>query len=299
MLAQLTSPQNQGLCQRAIIQSGMFAPLYPGNKRPPWGLSLQEAEKAGMEFFDFLGVSSLQEARELDGEFIRRKALEYGRFWGTVVDGEFCTGDPFQLFLENKRLQVPVLAGHTATEFISKPQVKSKDELQSLAQELFADAAPEFLDLIGFPTSTLTEAVEKAAVNTIEYAVRLAGRAASESGAGVPFYYYNFDAEIPGPDRPGAFHSVDLWFFFETLAKCWRPFVGKHYDLARQMCNYWANFIKSGDPNGLDADGTEMPTWYPYSKDQPFGMFFGDRPEFLRQQPSPVMEFLINQFFRR
>ena len=35
-------------------------------------------------------------------------------------------------------------------------------------------------------------------------------------------------------------------------------FVGAH-DLARQMCNYWANFIKAGDPNGIDATGEEMP----------------------------------------
>ena len=297
VLAQLTSPQNEGLCQRAIIQSGLFAPVYPNNRKPPRGFSLQEAEQAGVEFFAYLGVSSLQEARELDAEYIRRKALEYGRFWGTVIDGQFCTGDTFRLFLENKRLQVPVMAGHTCSEFFSRPQVQTKEELQNLAEGLFGDAAPEFLSLIDFHNSTLPEALEKAAVNTMELAAHLAGRANSEAGTGLPFYYYNFAAEIPGHDNPGAFHSVDLWFFFETLAKCWRPFVGKHYDLARQMCNYWANFIKSGDPNGLDATGEAMPHWAPYTKEEPFGMLFGDRAEFSRQKPNPLIEFLINRFF--
>jgi para-nitrobenzyl esterase len=298
VLAQLTSPQNEGLCQRAIIQSGLFAPVYPDNRRPPRGISLEDAERAGVEFFDYLGVSSLQEARDLDGEFIRQKALEYGRFWGTVVDGQFCVDDPFKLFVENKRLQVPVMAGHTSTEFINRPQVKTKDELKSLAQELFTEDAPEFLARIDWGNSSLEEAVEKAAVNTIEYAVRVAALANAEIASGLPFYYYNFDAEIPGPDNPGAFHSVDLWFFFETLAKCWRPFVGKHYDLARQMCNYWANFIKSGDPNGLDATGVEMPRWKPYTKGEPFGMLFGDEPKFSRQKPSAVMDFLVSQYFK-
>ncbi len=41
--------------------------------------------------------------------------------------------------------------------------------------------------------------------------------------------------------------------------------VGRHYDLARQMCNYWANFIKTGDPNGCDCDGTKMAEWLPYN----------------------------------
>ena len=298
VLAQLTSPQNEGLCQRAIIQSGMFAPVYPDNRRPSRGISLTDAEQAGVEFFEYLGVSSLEEARQLDAEFIRNKALEYGRFWGTVVDGQFCVGDPFQLFVENRRLQVPVLMGHTSSEFISRPQVETKEELQKLAYELFSEDAPEFLALLGFDNSSLEEALEKAAVNTIEYAVRVAGHANAVTGSNLSVYYYNFDAEIPGPDNPGAFHSVDLWFFFETLAKCWRPFVGKHYDLARQMCNYWANFIENGDPNGLDATGEQMPYWSPYTNDEPFGMLFQDAPEFSKQKPSAVMEFLINQFFK-
>ena len=298
VLAQLTSPQNEGLFQRAIIQSGLFAPTYPDNRRPPWGMSLQDAERAGMEFFDYLGVSSLKEARELDAEYIRLKALEYGRFWGTVVDGQFCPDDPFKLFVENKRLQVPVMAGHTSSEFISQPMVSTKKELENLAWELFSDAAPEFLALLDFDRASLAEAVEKASVNTIEYAVRVAARANAETGLGIPLYYYNFDAEIPGPDNPGAFHSVDLWFFFETLAKCWRPFVGKHYDLARKMCSYWANFIKAGDPNGVDATGEELPHWKPYTKDEPFGMLFRDEPEFSRRKASQVMEFWIRHFFQ-
>lgn len=84
------------------------------------------------------------------------------------------------------------------------------------------------------------------------------------------------DPEIPGWDNPGTFHSSDLWFWFETLAKCWRPFTGKHYDLARLMCNYMANFIRSGDPNGCDADGSPMPEWKPLRDAEPHAMHWGD-----------------------
>ncbi|MGO4370756.1 carboxylesterase family protein, partial [Paenibacillus sp. MCAF20] len=94
------------------------------------------------------------------------------------------------------------------------------------------------------------------------------------------------------------FHSVDLWFFFETLAKCWRPFVGKHYDLARQMCNYWVNFIRSGDPNGQDCTGEELPRWEPYSSEAPYGMLFADQAEFSREQPNEVMTFLVQHYFK-
>ena len=80
---------------------------------------------------------------------------------------------------------------------------------------------------------------------------------------------------MPGDDA-GAFHSSDLWFEFETLMKCWRPFDGHHFDLSRKMCNYWTNFAKTGDPNGLDKDGTPMPQWTPYTNENPRSMQFLD-----------------------
>ena len=58
--------------------------------------------------------------------------------------------------------------------------------------------------------------------------------------------------------------------------RCWRPFDGHHYDLARKMCNYWTNFARTGDPNGLDADGTPMPEWKAYTKESPHVIRFYD-----------------------
>lgn len=300
VMSQLTSPQNQGLCQQAIIQSGIFAPLYPHGRMPGSGRTLANAEKEGIKFFDFLGVTSLTEARQLDAEYIRVKALEYKSFWGTVIDNEFCVGNSFELFLENKRLMVPVLIGHTSSEFFSKPNVSSQEELKDMAIKMFGeDAADEFLRLCQFESGNLDQIVERASVSSIEYAIRVAAKANADTGANTPLYYYNFDAEIPGWDQPGTFHSVDLWFFFETLAKCWRPFVGKHYDLARQMCNYWANFIKCGNPNGKDVTGEDMPQWRRYSLDEPFGMIFREKPEFGTEGPNELMEFLVEHYFKR
>ena len=41
------------------------------------------------------------------------------------------------------------------------------------------------------------------------------------------------------------------------------------------MCNYWSNFVKTGNPNGVDNDGAPMPEWKPYSKEIPCDMVFG------------------------
>ena len=300
VMAQLTSPQNRGtgLFKKAIIQSGVMQPVYPGTRTPGPRLTLAEAEQEGVKFFEFLGVSSLEEARKLDAEYIRVKSLEYKGFWGTVIDNQFCVGDAFDLFLNNEREMVPILWGHTSSEFFSVPKVSTKEEFKKLAEDLFGDDANQFLALCNYENSDIDTLVKNASVSTIEYAIRIASQVNADSGANVPLYYYNFDAEIPGWDNPGTFHSVDLWFTFETLAKCWRPFVGKHYDLARQMCNYWSNFIRSGDPNGKDSTGEDMPQWDPYTPEAPYGMLFGDKPVFLKEPPSDLMKFLVDQYLK-
>ncbi|NRY60475.1 carboxylesterase/lipase family protein [Clostridium beijerinckii] len=299
VLNQLTSPQNDCFCQKAIIQSGIITTLYEGNPLPLEKHNLVQAEQEGIKFFGFLGVSSLAEARKLDAEYIRDKSLEYKKYWGTVEDNVFCVGDAFNLFLQNKRLMVPVLLGHTSSEFLNVPKVRNIDEFKHMAIEMFGDDADEYLELCQAQLGDIDEIRKKASVRSIEYAIRIIGQSNADTKANTPLYYYNFDAEIPGWDNPGTFHSVDLWFFFETLAKCWRPFIGKHYDLARQMCNYWANFISYGDPNGKDSTGDEMPRWERYTPREPYGMVFGDKAEFIKEQPNNLMKFLIREYFKK
>ena len=299
VLSQLTSPQNEGLFQRAIIQSGIYKEVYPSTGRPRFHISLEEAEQEGIKFFEYLGVSSLQEARQLDAVYLRDKAVEYRGFWGTVRDHAFNVGNPFELFLQNKRYMVPVMLGHTSSEFFSTPEVDTLEDLRKLAVQLFDNDADKFLALCGANDGNLELIKKRASVSSIEYAIRIISQANADTKANTPLYYYNFDAEIPGWDNPGTFHSVDLWFFFETLAKCWRPFVSKHYDLASQMCNYWANFIRTGDPNGLHSTGEPLPYWEPITPEAPFGMLFADYAEFSKEQPSEMINFLVLQYFKK
>ena len=62
----------------------------------------------------------------------------------------------------------------------------------------------------------------------------------------------------------GSFHSAELWYIFGTYEKCWRPLTGQDAALSRQISAYWANFAKTGDPNGPG-----LPCWTPYTAQSP------------------------------
>ncbi len=141
--------------------------------------------------------------------------------------------------------------------------------------------------------------MKKSFANGLEVAIRALTQQQETLGIDSPVYYAVFDAEIPGWDNPGTFHSVDLWFYFETLAKCWRPFKGKHYDLSRHMCNYWANFIRSGDPNGDDADGTPMPLWQPMTQKAPHALRFADTVEAVEKEADALHALLAETYLKK
>ena len=299
VMVQLTSPQNEGLFQKAIVESGLTANPYPQKRvfgRTP---SLREAEEEGVRFFDFLGVKTLEEARAIDAKALMQKVREYHGHFGTVQDDVYCPGDTMLRFMQSKRLPCPVMMGRTASEFFIAPQADTKEELVAAIRTALQEDADAFLSHLDVEHSSLKDLKQQASMSSIALAAHALCRANAKSGAGTDLYYYSFDAEIPGWDHPGTFHSVDLWFFFETLAKCWRPFTGKHYDLARQMCNYWANFIATGNPNGNDVTGQPMAYWAPFTPDQPACMLFADQPISTLEQPDEMQDMLIRHYLRQ
>lgn len=292
VLSQIACSDNQGLFQAAIIQSGLFLELYPKGFAPMKPIPLRDAEQEGKKFFDYLGVSSLEEARAIPTALLNEKVQAYQKFWGTVIDDAFCKGNPYVRFAHGEGCDIPVMTGLTSDEFFSKPAVESVQQFEALAKERFGESAEKFLALCG--DGDLQTRLEKASQRGIEFAIRVANCCRPS----MPLYYYIFDTDIPGWDHPGTFHSVDLWFFFETLAKCWRPFVGRHYDLARQMCDYWCNFIRTGNPNGAGTAEKALPFWDTLNPQAPRAMYFGQDSRLIEAPAGDVMDLAVRHAVR-
>ena len=85
-----------------------------------------------------------------------------------------------------------------------------------------------------------------------------------------PAYIYFFNRKLPGDDA-GAFHSSELWYEFHTLNRAWRPWEECDWVLEAAVSSYWANFAKTGDPNG---EG--LPVWHPYTAENPVQMLLAE-----------------------
>ena len=274
--AHLCSPKAKGAFQRAIVESnGGFTYRFPNTFLTRVRLTLPEAEQKGVNFLkDYLGVETIEEARKLDAKFIEEKQLEAHLGAVPVVDKKYLMDDMPKTVMKNEMNDIPFMIGNTLDEFMFGPSEDGEEAVLSWSKENFGDRGEEYFDIIKRQAEKTGETLQKAAtVCSFELGAQLALEFMAEYG--IDPYYYRFGPTIPGDDA-GAFHSCDLWFEFETLMKCWRPFDGHHYDVSRKMCNYWTNFAKCGDPNGLDADGKPMPKWEKFTKDNKTAMCFFD-----------------------
>ena len=100
---QLTCEENYDIIKGAVILSGIIR--FPEEEkakdlfRPP---HLPEAERRGTDFFSYLNVQTLEEARALPATFIRDRYAEYREahpFFANIIDGKFMKADPFERFM--------------------------------------------------------------------------------------------------------------------------------------------------------------------------------------------------------
>lgn len=298
----LTSPLSEGLFQKAIIMSGIRFGGYNSVNTHGFNRTLSQAEADGVDFFAYAGIKSLKEAREIDALDLMERFRKYAgigsglgpgvKMWSPVIDGKVQLGHFSEMIIQNKRHMVPLLMSNTSSESWDSPNVGSFEELETLAQKMFGDRANEFIDVVR--AETLEETIKNATFCPMELGMRLYFEATAKVRPDLDNWGAVFDVDIPGWDNPGTFHSSDLWFVFESLASCWRPLTGKHYDMARYICNYVSNFIKYGNPNGKDIDGTQMAEWKPY-REAKGQMRYGDKCEQLPDSSvTPVTEFLTD-----
>ncbi len=233
VLQQMTCEQNFALIKGAVIFSGMMR--AKDDKDTIFRpLDLKGGETLGEEFFRHAGLSSLAEARKLSSAEIFAKYNDF-------------------------------VAGHARMFPIRDGGFCVGDPIERFVA---GDRAPVPV----FAGNTSDEFLSPDGFNIVEHSVKSTFLDAREHGDRQSLYYYRFDPDMPGSDHPGNFHSVDLWFFFESLHKCWRPFTGRHFELARTMADQLANFIKTGNPNGPGWDGEPLPVWPAFEKDNRFEM---------------------------
>jgi para-nitrobenzyl esterase len=254
----LASPLTAGLFHRAIQQSGTAIRNMA---------TLPDAEKAGEAFAVSLkapsGIAGIQFLRALPAEQLQQASVAArganGPNIDAAIDGWFMPASAGQIFAAGKQHAVPLLIGSNAQE----QRGPAPEALRKTVTDAFGKNAQQALNFYGLtgdgdgnddplygPASMQLSADGRQRCGTVQQAIW-------HTALKRPVYEYQFDRAIPG--RPATQHSAELSYLFGNLLP--GGFLGGPYtDVDRKISNdlqvYWANFAKTGDPNGAG-----LPKW--------------------------------------
>ena len=304
--ALICSPLVRGLIGGAVIMSGGGP-----NTVSPSSISLEYAQHRGAQFLEALGVKTIAEARRLPASMICATYASMGRIDPTyphcpviVIDGVFMTKDPIDIMKENQLPDIAYMFGSCLDEgrtfFLRRNGLElSVESFEAHVRNEYGEHADAFLNAANVSTTEDLLSLYTSRDYFVFYHAHMAfARLMHEQGRKV--YSYFFQHDIPGNDDAGSYHGSDLWFFFDSLNRSWRPFSGKHYDLARQVSSYLVNFVATGNPNGIDAIGEPLPQWDDYNAETRMEMQFGDVPQQVSQPPiDDVLNMRIEKLLRR
>ncbi|QQL50743.1 carboxylesterase/lipase family protein [Mucilaginibacter ginkgonis] len=266
--AQMASPLTRNLIAGAIGESG--APFKPTLAPMP----LVDCEKLGEAFAAKEGVSTLADLRAIPADKLLADASKPGYFrMSTAIDGYFLPKSPNDIYAAGEQAHVPLLAGWNSAEVpfqaLMGNDAPSPANYEKTVKGLYPNNAGEVLMLYpGKDTAqVITSATALASDRFIVYSTWKWLDESAKTG-GKPVYRYLFSKMRPamvnpGPVKPGKYppagasHASEIEYALGNLAGnnvyAWTADDEK---ASATMEEYFANFIKTGNPNGKG-----LPKW--------------------------------------
>ena len=278
--ALMVSPLSRNLIAGAIGSSGAILGSLPA-------VTLSEGEQKGMKFAEMAGAKSLADLRKIPAEKLLDIAKNHEfELFSSTVDGYFFPEQPLEIFESGKEAHVPLLAGWNSAEITYQAVMAGKDlsvdNYKSALKNLYGDRSEEVFKL--YPAST-PEEIMRAATDLAgdRFTVQSTWKWCDEQSrtGGKPVYRYIFSRARPqmkndssAQKEPvlGAVHSADIEYAMGNLPTNrvydWQP---EDYKVSEIFETYYANFVKTGNPNGLG-----VPEWTPVNASGPFQVMIID-----------------------
>ncbi len=278
----VASPLAKGLFKKAIAQSGASFSRSQ--------LKLEQAEKAGVELAKSMGVSTIAELRKKPAE----ELMKGQRMGGPIVDGYVLPTHIVDIFAAGKQNQVSLLTGWNEDEGLLFGPVKNAADYRQQVKEQHSENAEAFLSF--YPAADDAEA-SKSQYNVARDMIFGAQNytwANTHAAQGIsPVYVYRFTRKVPGTGQYakfGAFHTGEVPYTYNNLEFVDRPWEQTDRTLEKSMSEYWANFVKHGNPNGPG-----LPVWPAYTAGEKHVMIMGDTLEAKAIPDHAALEFLYSQ----
>lgn len=275
----MVSPLSKNTIAGAMLSSGAEVLPYKAQTQA-------EAEAAGQAILAAAGIANLAEARAMSADDVQNKLIA-GGMANVILDGYYMCEEPDAVFSKGEQANVPLLAGWNSLEGV--PGAATVAGYKEQMKATFGDMTDEIFEAYGITADE--DVMSQKGFNLASDMFtgfptwKVCDYQASTTDQPVYRYKYNHPrpqasaqmgdkvGALAGGVRekteeekaqgeiviPGAVHSADIEYAMGNLATNvyydWQP---EDYEISRIFLGYYANFCKTGNPNG---EG--LPEWTP------------------------------------
>jgi para-nitrobenzyl esterase len=251
-LIHLVSPESKGLFHQAITQSG---PFWQHGFAIDNAVTRAEGEQQGTEFaagLGYTGPDTIARMRNAD-----MMALVNATPWSPspwvlmdtphfqpVIDSYILTDSVDNLFRNHRQYPVPFIIGTTADDGITvsgRPEL-TVQQYEARVRDKFGKDADQILTQ--YPATTTDEVRTRLVRLKTRYDFANSAKTAAASMADIQpsTYLYRYSYNLPGQSS-GAFHGSENVMLFGQPE-------GSDPGVHENITGYWAQFAKTGNPNG-------------------------------------------------
>ncbi len=279
VFAQMASPLSKTLIAGAIGESGaMIKPTFTP-------VTLAEGEQRGVTFAEKVNAKTLAELRALPAEKLLEATGQPGAFGvAGTIDGYFLPETPAAIFAAGKQAHVPLLVGWNSAESsyqgLMGRNTPTVENYKNKLKQLYGERADEALKL--YPGANQEEVIRSATAlasnRFIAFSTWKWADLQTKTGT-KPVYRYFFSHPRPAAvgqtnnsatstaSKPmvGASHASEIEYALGNLpynkVYAWTK---DDEQVSETMLSYFANFVKTGNPNGGN-----LPKWTPNTGSNP------------------------------
>jgi para-nitrobenzyl esterase len=264
----MASPLSRKLIAGAIGESG--AAINPTLAPIP----LADAEKNGLVFASKQNANTLAELRSIPAPKLLDAAFTPGGPpMSATIDGYLLPKSLPEIFEAGEQAQVPLMAGWNSAEVpyqvVLRADAPTPENYKKAVEQLYKERATEALEL--YPGNSNEEVVRSAtALSSDRFIVYSTWKWTDlhNQHSNQKVYRYLFSKVAPSangspqmPAAPGGFkgapHASEIEYAMGNLASnSTVTYTPEDYKVSETMFNYFANFIKTGNPNGKG-----LPEW--------------------------------------